>query len=338
MTPAQLRAFLAVAETGSVRAAAETLVVSQPAVSAVLASLQRELGVSLVEREGRGLRITKSGIVLANYARQLLGLFEEAANAAKAEADPEVGTLRLAAVITAGENVVPAVLATFRKEYPRVDIGLEVGNRTRIWELLAGHRVDLAIGGRPAPGSGLVTLAERPHELVVVSAPGEFPPGTRGPRTVTPAELGNRTWLVRESGSGTRATADELLAELGLTPPLLTVGSNGAIAESVRVGLGVALLSRDAVARQLEDGSLEELRAGPLPLRRQWCIVGREGEALPATAALFLSHVSAPGMPGDTTPRPWRRTGESEAGSGHDQAAARGGGDDLAAAVDDLRS
>ena len=69
MTPGQLRAFLAVAETGSVRAAAESLVVSQPAVSAVLASLRRELGVALVEREGRGLRLTKSGVVLAGYAQ-----------------------------------------------------------------------------------------------------------------------------------------------------------------------------------------------------------------------------------------------------------------------------
>jgi LysR family transcriptional regulator, low CO2-responsive transcriptional regulator len=306
VTPSQLRTFLAVAETGSVRAAAESLVVSQPAVSAVLASLRRELGVALVEREGRGLRLTKSGVVLAGYAQRLLGLLEEAASASRAEADPEVGTLRLAAVTTAGERVVPAILAGFRKDFPRVDIGLEVGNRTRIWELLAGHRVDLAVGGRPTAGSGLVTLAERPHELVVVSAPDETS-SAAGPRTVTPAELGRRTWLLRESGSGTRATADELLAELGLTPAILTVGSNGAIAESVRVGLGIALLSRDAVAGQLEDGSLVELRAGPLPLRRLWCVVGRGGEVLPATAALFLSQVSTRGKEGSPPP-PFRRT------------------------------
>lgn len=311
MTPSQLRTFLAVADLGSVRAAAESLVVSQPAVSAVVASLQRELGVPLVEREGRGLRITKAGTVLAGYARRLLGLFEEAACAARAEADPETGTLRMAAVTTAGEHVVPALLATFRAEHPLVEIGLEVGNRTRVAELLTGHRVDLAIGGRPAPGSGLVSLAKRPHELVVVAAPQRPPGGRRArpptPRAITAAELGRRTWLVRESGSGTRATADELLAELGLDPPLLTVGSNGAIAESVRVGLGVALLSRDAVARQLEDGSLEELRTGPLPLRRNWCIVGRRGELLPATAAMFLAHVSAPRIPGGGLAGPFRR-------------------------------
>jgi len=311
VTPGQLRTFLAVAETGSVRAAAETLYVSQPAVSAVLAGLQRELGVAIVERDGRGLRITTSGVVLASYAKRLLGLLDEAASAARAEADPEVGRLRLAAVTTAGENVVPAVLATFRREHPRVDIGLEVGNRTRVWELLTGHRADLAVSGRPAPGSGLVTLAERPHELVVVSAPEEPAGARRGPRTVTAEELGRRTWLVRESGSGTRATADELLAELGLSPALLTLGSNGAIAESARVGLGIALLSRDAVGRQLEEGSLVELRAGPLPLRRLWCILGRENEALPATAALFLSHVTAAGRGGVNRP-PFRRARNSD--------------------------
>lgn len=298
MTPGQLRTFLAVAETESVGRASAALSVSQPAVSAVLAALQRELGVALVEPDGRGLKLTSAGTVLAGYARRVLGLFDEAAVATRAEADAETGTLRLAAVTTAGEHVVPAVLAGFRAAHRGVEIGLEVGNRTAIAGLLASHRVDLAVGGRPSPAARFVVLAERPHELVVVAAPTDGAPGQPGPCAVevSAEDLGRRTWLVREPGSGTRATADELLTELALSPPFLTVGSNEAIAESVRVGLGVALLSRDAVQRQLADGTLVELRTGPLPLQRNWCLVGREGDKLPATARLFLDHAVGHGF------------------------------------------
>lgn len=290
MTPHQLRTFVSVADTGSVREAAERLYVSQPAVSSVLAGLQAELGVPLVEREGRGLRLTPAGQVLASHGRRLLGLWEAAVVATVSQADPERGSLRLAAVTTAGEHLVPPQLATFRQAHPDAEVILEVGNRNRVWDLLDHGRVDLAIGGRPPVGGRLANLAEADNHLVVVAAPnGEPPPG--GVRQVGVAELARRTWLVRERGSGTRATADELLEELGIDPPQLTLGSNGALRESVAVGLGIALVSRAAVARELADGTLEEWRAGPLPLLRSWHLVARGDGDLPGTAALFRNHL-----------------------------------------------
>lgn len=322
MTPSQLRTLLTVVEAGSVRAAGERLVVSQPAVSSALAGLRRELGVSLFEREGRGLRVTPAGLVLADYARRVLGLLDEAAVATVARASPERGRLRLAAVTTAGEHVVPPSLAALRARYPAVEVVLEVGNRRRVWELLAGRGVDLAVGGRPPAGGELITLARRPHELVLVARsevarphPSAAPLGAstgavanqrparpRPPpraRRVGLAELAGRTWLVREPGSGTRTNADEALDQLGIRPATLTIGSNGAIRESVRVGLGIALLSRDAVADDLAQGSLEEWQAGPIPLLRHWHLVARAGEELPGTAKLFVELVTGdPGAPG----------------------------------------
>lgn len=289
MTPSQLRTFVTVADTGSVRQAAQRLIVSQPAVSSVLAALQAELGVPLVERDGRGLRLTEAGAVLAGYGRRILGLWDEACLATMAKADPEHGRLRLAAVTTAGEHVVPSILATFRRAHPGVEVVLEVGNRSRVWELLTDGGADLGVGGRPPAGGALASLAATGNELVVISAPGEGP--DRDVRQVTVAELATKTWLVREPGSGTASTADELLAELGLNPPRLTLGSNGAIRESVMVGLGIALVSRAAVAREIGEGLLEEWRAGPLPLRRHWHLVAKGDWELPATAALFRDHV-----------------------------------------------
>lgn len=295
MTLTQLRAFVEVAATGSVRQAAAHLVVSQPAVSAAVSALQRDLGVPLVARDGRGLELTPAGRVFAGYARQVLGLLDEARGAAAGQVHPERGRVRLAAVTTAGEHVLPPYLAAFRARCPGAEMTLEVGNRNRVWELLTYREVDLVIGGRPPAGGRFATVATRANRLVVVAPrPERLPEGDRR-RQVTVAELASQVWLVREPGSGTRSTTEELFEDLGISPATLTLGSNGAIRESVRAGLGVTLISRDAVARELGRGALEEWRSPGLPLERSWHVVGRADEALAPTAALFLEGLTTPG-------------------------------------------
>jgi DNA-binding transcriptional LysR family regulator len=295
LTLGQLRTFLAVASTGSVRAAADQLVVTQPAVSSALAAVRKQVGVALVARDGRGLRLTPAGEALAERARAALALLDEAVAAARGEADPGRGRLRLASVTTAGEHLAPPLLASFLADHPGVSVSLEVGNRRLVADLLAHHEVDLAIGGRPPAGAE--TLAMRPNRLVVVArpAPGAAPPRRRGARppgrTVEVADLEGATWLLREPGSGTRATAEALFEGLGIAPRILTFGSNGAVLESVRIGLGVTLASADAVAGHLASGGLEEWHHAGLPIERPWHLTARAGEALAPTPARFLAHV-----------------------------------------------
>ncbi|MCI0370367.1 MAG: LysR family transcriptional regulator [candidate division NC10 bacterium] len=298
MTLGQLRTFVALADTGSGRAAANRLVVSQPAVSAAVAALQREVGVALVSREGRGLRLTEAGEIFAGYARRIIGLSDEAVAAAAGASEPGLGRLRLAAVTSAGEHLVPDLLAVFLARHPGADISLQVENRQRVWELLTHHEVDLAIGGRPPARAS--SLAWLPHQLVVVAArrPSAGRERKRPGRSVSRADLAQATWLLREPGSGTRATADEVFAQLDLAPRVLTVGSNGAIVRSVRIGLGVTLISRDAVSADLSAGTLEEWTHGPLPLERAWHLVSRADEALGPTPRLFVEELIAAG---------WRR-------------------------------
>jgi DNA-binding transcriptional LysR family regulator len=295
LTLGQLRTFLAVASTGSVRAAADQLVVTQPAVSSALAAVRKQVGVALVMRDGRGLRLTPAGQALAEKARAALALLDEAVAAARGEADPDRGRLRLASVTTAGEHLAPPLLASFLAGHPEVAVSLEVGNRRRVADLLAHHEVDLAIGGRPPPGAE--TLAVRPNHLVVISAPkapAAEPGRRRGravARVVTETELDAATWLLREPGSGTRATSEALLDGLGLSPRILTFGSNGAVVECVRIGLGVTLISADAVAGDLESGALEEWRTPGPPIDRPWHLVARAGEPLAPTPNRFLAHL-----------------------------------------------
>lgn len=297
MTFGQLRTFLAVAYTGSVRAAAERLVVTQPAVSSALASLQREVGVALVAKDGRGLRITAAGEEFAAYVRHSLALLDEAKEAAAGRASSERNRLRVAAVTTAGERILPLALRSFRTQFPDAEIGIQVGNRERVWDLLVHREVDLAIGGRPSANRGLVSLAIRPHRLIV-AAPRK--PGTdRACREVTRQDLAKATWLLRETGSGTRSTTEEVFADLGLAPATLTLGSNGAIRQSVQIGLGITLISIDSVAAELKAETIEEWRYGPLPLHREWHLVARDGETLAAGARRLVQHLAG-GSPSGT--------------------------------------
>ncbi len=303
MTLNQLRSFLAVAETGSVRAAAHDLVVTQAAVSASLAALQKSLGVTLLEPDGRGLRLTAAGQAYAGYVQRVLGLLDEAGRAAAAAADPERGELRIAAVTTAAEQILPGLLSGFRTRHPQLGIRLEAGNRDRVRGLLDRHQVDLVLGGRPEPGWDVEVLAERPHQLVVVAAPGlaasakDTAPrpgrtGLDGSNLV--AWLARQAWLLREPGSGTRAATDALLTELDIAPLTLIVGSNGAIRESASVGLGVTLISRDAVAAELADGRLAALPVPGTPMHRDWYLVAHSG-LLPPAAGRLVAYVLAHG-------------------------------------------
>lgn len=296
MTLNQLRTFLAVAESGSVRAAAEELVVTQAAVSASLGALQKSLALQLLCPDGRGLRLTKAGQEYARYVRKILGLLDEAQRAAASAADPERGELRIAAVTTAAEQIVPRLLRGFRRLHPDIGVLLEAGNRERVGALLDHHQVDLVLGGRPEPGWDVQVHAVRAHQLVVVASPELAAGATAAGATAAGAVadllpwLARQTWLLREQGSGTRASTEALLAGLGLAPLTLTVGSNGAIRESASVGLGVTLVSRDAAAAELAAGRLAELAVPGTPLHRDWYLVAHPGD-LTAAAARLVAHM-----------------------------------------------
>lgn len=263
-TNARLRAFVELADTGSVRGAAERLVVTESAISSAVSNLSAEVRVPLVDRHGRGVRLTPAGHRYAEYARQILGLHQEALLAARGEADPEQGSIRLGSVTMAGELLIPALLASFRGEHPGVVCKVEVASRPAIWLMLARHEVDVVVAGHPPVDLRHVQVQARsPNTLVVVGPPAAA-------RRFDPAQA---TWLLRESGSGTRATTAKLLEELEISPPQMVLGSHGAVVAAAAAGLGVTLVSRYAVRRELETGVLAELAVTGTPLDRPWHIV-----------------------------------------------------------------
>lgn len=274
-TNARLRALVELAETGSVRAAAARLVVTESSVSSAISLLAAEVGAALLVKDGRGVRLTPAGECYAGYARRILGLHAEAIAAARGEADPEHGAVRLAAVTTAGEHVLPAVLASFRAAHPGVTLGLEVAPRGRVWPMLAHHEVDLVVAGRPPAGLDVRVRAVRENSLVVVGRPG-FDPATA-------------TWLLREPASGTRVTTENLLARLEIAPSQMTLGSPAAVVAAAVAGLGVTLVAREAVQHLVGAGELVELPVPGTPLHRPWHAV-TQPEVAPSTR-LLVEHL-----------------------------------------------
>ncbi len=265
VTLSLLRTFVTVVRTGSVTRASEELVVTQSSVSGALAALSKEMGERLVERDGRGLRPTAAGAAFLPHAERVLATLEDAAAAVREAADPTRYRLRLAATTTAAEHLVPALWKAFRQRHPEVELSLEVGNRSVVNRLLDQFQADVGIGGPPVEHR-LRGIAFLENEFVLVTAP-EDARARRGPLALD--ELANATWLVREPGSGSREVSLDLLAGgLASRPRLSTIGSDAAIKRSVALGLGIALISRAAVDRELDDATLAPLTLiGGTPVR-----------------------------------------------------------------------
>ncbi len=291
ITITQLRSFLAVVHRGSVTAAAEELVVTQPAISAAVTALSREVGAALFERSGRGVRPSPAGLAFAAYAADVVGLLEQGRRAARDAETSAAVTLTIAAVTTAAESFVPPLIRAFEGTHPQVGLTLEVANRDQVLEMVMNHEADLAVTGRPPPHDRIEAHAMFANTLMLITA-AEDPLVRAG--VVSPAKLADRRWLLRELGSGTRAVNEEFIRSAGINVRTMTLGSNGAIKQAARSGLGVSFVSAAAVATELDAGLLGAIAVTPGPPSRDWyAIRSSVGPARPI-AAEFLTFVTSP--------------------------------------------
>jgi DNA-binding transcriptional LysR family regulator len=290
ITFTQLSAFLAVVRGGSVTAAAEKLVVTQPSVSAAVTALGRELGAPLLERVGRGVRPTAAAVAFAPYAADVLGLLEQGRQRAREAARVGSSTLCIAAVTTAAESFLPRVLRDFGEDHPAVELSLELGNRAQVLGALVDQEVDLAVMGRPPADARVVAETFGRNDIACIAAPFE---SRATQHVVHPGELADRVWLLRERGSGTRELNEHFLASHKLDPATLTLGSNAAIKQAVRAGLGVSLVSRVSVSDELASGALVELPLVDGPGARPWFVVRSALGGERPVAALFIEFLLA---------------------------------------------
>jgi DNA-binding transcriptional LysR family regulator len=290
ITLTQLTAFLAVVRGGSVTAAADELVVTQPSVSAAVAALARELGCELFERSGRGIRLTDPGRAFVPYAEDVVGLLKGGREAAREAAEISAARLHIGAVTTAAESFVPSLMRAFAELHPEVEQTLGVANHQDVLARVLTHTDDVAICGEPPRDERLAAQPFMENEIVCITSPDD--PAANG-TPIQAAELGSRPWLLRERGSGTRALNERFLGRRGLAPPTRVLGSNGAIKQAARERLGVSLLSRAAVATELEQGWLGEILLTDGPESRAWFVVRSAVGPVRQTVELFTAFLTS---------------------------------------------
>jgi LysR family transcriptional regulator, low CO2-responsive transcriptional regulator len=280
----QLATFHAVARLGSVSAAAEEMHLTQPAVSIQIGILEESARTPLLQRSGRGIRLTEAGELLAGYAGRILELWREAGEEMATLQGVFAGTLRVGAVTTA-EYLLPPLLVTFANQNPKVKVKLSAGNRDEIVRLLAGQEIDVAIMGRPPAELKTTSSAFAKHPMAFVASPAH--PLMRE-KALGIASLGAANLLVRERGSGTRTTVERIFKDAGVP---LRVGSemssNEAIKQMCAAGFGVAFLSLHTCVLELGAGVLEVLPLPENPIERDWFVMHLASRQLPQVAVAF---------------------------------------------------
>ncbi len=288
ITLRQLQIFEQVARHRSVSRAAETLHLTQPAVSMQMKQLERQLGLPLTEQVGKRLFLTDAGNELAEHARRILAQVADVESAMNQLRGLERGLLRLAVVSTAN-YVAPRLLASYSEQNPGVHISLQVGNREMVLAALADNRTDLAITGQPPEESDVVAQRFMDNPLVVIAPPNH--PLGRSQR-VPLARLREEVLLVREVGSGTRAAMERFFAERGIVFRAGSeLGTNEAIKQAVQAGLGLGVISAQTIELELETGRLAVLPVEGFPIMRHWYIVHRRQKRLSPAAQAFRAHL-----------------------------------------------
>jgi DNA-binding transcriptional LysR family regulator len=286
----QLRMFLAVADQGSITAAAAAMHVTQPTVSMQLKELGNAVGLPLYDMVGKRLSLTQAGEELAATARTLVGEWADFEQRVDALKGMTRGRLRVAVVSTA-KYFVPRILGAFCKAHPDVDIALEIANRDGVVQRLRDNRDDLYIMSRPPLDIDVETRVFLSNPLVVI-APDSHP--LAGQPGIALAQLATERFVLREQGSGTRLACDAHFAQHHFQPVVrLELGSNEAIKQAVAGGLGLAVLSTHALGEHLVDESLVVLDAQTFPIQSQWFTVHLRGKRLSPIAQAFMHYLDA---------------------------------------------
>ncbi len=267
-----LQVFMTAAEQRNFTRAAELLHMTQPAVSSYVQGLERTLDCKLLERTNKYVRLTQAGEVVYAHAREILGLYTRMANVLDDLKHTAHGPLSIGSSYTFGEYILPYVVAKMVKQYPSVQPVITIANSSDITGLVNSHQLDIGIvegEGTETPG---VTIQPFAEDRMVVAVSSNHPLADCNP--VKLEELAEAPWIVRETGSGTREMQEKAVMQLGIEPKTRMVfGSTQAIKEFVQAGMGVTLLSRWTLRKELQAGDLKALELPGLPLLRRFSLV-----------------------------------------------------------------
>lgn len=237
-----LPVLVALAETGQTIAAADILQMPQSTVSRTLARLGTELGTPVVERHGRGLRLTPAGETLAEHAARVLDAAETGVEAVRAQEAGARGTIALTFQSTLGERVMPALVKAFIAEHPGVRVDLAQTSRPRCLAALADGSAEVAFISPLEERDDLISLRLHTEPLVLVTPTGHH---LASKPKITLSEAANEAFICMKTGYGMRTILDQLSTDAGFTPTVAFEGDDlPTVRGLVSAGMGVALAPR----------------------------------------------------------------------------------------------
>lgn len=271
-----LKIFVTVVENKDFSHAAQELYLSHPNITTQIQSLEEELGTKLIDSSSKHLELTQSGEIYYEYAKQILLLQDKAKQEIKRISNGVTGYLKVGASFTIGEYILPFVVAEFAAQYPKVEIETSIANTREIIQGVRANSLDIAlVEGEVDPSDILV----RPlmEDEIILLVPNHHPLA-RLP-IVTTEHLQDQVWILRESGSGTRAFSDKLFKEWGINVRKSYIfGSGQAIKQAVTAGLGIALVSRWIVRKELNAKELKTIRIKGNALTRSFYLIGPKNQ------------------------------------------------------------
>jgi LysR family transcriptional regulator, low CO2-responsive transcriptional regulator len=292
ITLRQLRIFTSVVEHRSFTRAAEALSLTQPAVTHQMQALARAAGQALLDPGIRQPTLTAAGQALYERAGRILATVSDAQEALEDIAGVRAGRVRVVGDTTVGIYVLPDAVAAFHREHPGVAMSLDVVNRARVRDLLLTGGADIGIVGTLWDDDLLEAEPFLANSLMCFCAPSH-PLTSREP--LHPADLLDGPLLLRESGSGTRESAERILRGAGIEPvAAMEMASNGALKRAVAGGLGVTVLSTYAVRLELQLGLLRPLAVRGFPVQRMWHVTWARDRVLSPAAAAFRGCLHSP--------------------------------------------
>lgn len=284
----QLRLFQALADKGSVSAAAKAMHVTQPTASMQLKEMSSAIGLPLYEVIGKKIFLTETGFLLAATAREMCQTWESFEQEVDATKGFARGRLKISVVSTA-KYFMPKLIGSFCKRYPSIDVSLEILNRDGVLERLRDNKDDLYIMSMPPLDLALIDEIVLPNPIVVIAASNS--PLVKQ-KSVSLAELSQHRFILREKGSGTRMAADKHFSTAKFRPNVrLELGSNEAVKEAVAGGLGIGVISQHALHGHQKEHGASVISVPGFPLRSSWHLVHLASKNLSPIAIAFKQHI-----------------------------------------------
>mgnify|MGYP002353628551 CR=1 FL=1 len=274
--------------TGSYTKAAKQLHLTQSAVYVQIRKLEQEIGLPLTEQVGKKVFLTDAGNEVLRASNCINDQIEELNRSLEHLRDVEDGQVRIA-VTSAANAFAVDLLARFQQQHTHIQIRLDIANRKEVLESLERNDIDMAIMGEPPQTMDLIALPFHENDLVVIAAANSPLPRISA---ISLADLAKETFVLREPGSGTREAILRYFEARGLEiEDRVIMNNNESIKQAVKVGMGVAIVSRHSVLTKIEAGYLREIAVEGFPLKKMWHLVHRKGKKLAPAPNTFKSYL-----------------------------------------------